>query len=130
MNLADIDIDEDGFAWRDLIGQDAWATFTPVFGALTVVGATNYSGRFRFVGAQCFFQVQFSAATSIASTAGTDYLNAPFTMKGLSGQATMTNNSTNVAVGNCHIDVATNRIYLPTQAASANVFNLAGWAEA
>jgi hypothetical protein len=70
-------IDLHGFSYRDLLGQDAWITFTPAFGSLTVVGATNYSGRLRIVGKQCQFQVQFSAATSIASTAGTDYLTLP-----------------------------------------------------
>ena len=127
--LDDVQVDYGGFSWRDLIGQDKWDTFTPVFGSLTVVGATSYSGRFRIVGRQCFFQVKFSAATSVASTAGTDYLTLPVTAKGLTGTATMTNDTTNIAVGTCHIDVATSRCYLPTQTASANVFNLAGWCE-
>ena len=127
--LDDVQVDYGGFAWRDLIGQDVWQTFTPVFGSLTVVGATSYSGRLRIVGKQCFFQVKFSAATSVASTAGTDYLTLPVTAKGLTGAAAMTNDTTNVAVGNCHVDVATGRCYLPTQTASANVFNLAGWVE-
>jgi uncharacterized membrane protein len=68
--LDDKPIDLHGFAYRDLIGQDSWITFTPTFGSLTVVGATNYSGRLRIVGRQVQFQVQFSAATSIASAAG------------------------------------------------------------
>ena len=127
--LDDQQVDYGGFSWRDLLGQDKWDTFTPVFGSLTVVGDTSYSGRFRIVGRQCFFQVKFSAATSVASTAGTDYLTLPVTAKGLSGAAVMTNDTTNVAVGTCHIDVATSRCYLPTQIASANVFNLAGWCE-
>src|SRR3990167_4351029 len=115
-----------GFAHRDLISQDKWETWTPVFGSLTVVGATSYSGRLRVVGKQCQFQVQFSAATSIASTAGTDYLTLPITAVGLAGIATMTNNTTNIAVGVCHIDVSTSRCYLPSQIASANVFTLGG----
>ena len=122
---------QQGFAWRDLHGEDRWEAFTPVFGALTVVGATSYTGRLRVVGRQCFFQVQFSAATSIASVAGTDYLTLPVTAKsqGLSGIATMSNDTSNVAVGVCHIDVATSRCYLPAQVASGNVFKLAGWFE-
>jgi hypothetical protein len=68
--------------------------------------------------------VKFSAATSIASVAGTDYLTSPINMKGLSGMGIMTNDTTNIAVGVCHVDVSTSRIYLPTQVASANVFNL------
>jgi hypothetical protein len=130
MNLFDNTvIDQDSFAWKDIRGQDKWVEWTPVFGSLTVVGATAYVGRFRKVGKQCFFQVKFSAGTSIASVAGTDYLNLPFTAMGLSGMAVMTNDTSNVAVGTCHIDVATSRCYLPTQVASANTFNLAGWFE-
>lgn len=119
-------VNKGGFAWRDLLGQDKWTVFTPVFGALTIVGGTSYAGRLRVAGRQCFFQVQFSAATSIASTAGTDYLTLPLTAKGFSGFATMTNDTSNIAVGLCHIDVATSRCYLPTLVASGNVFNLAG----
>lgn len=121
--------DTKSFAFKDIQGQDQWVSFSPVFGSLSVVGATSYTGRMRVVGRACEFQVQFSAATSIASVAGTDYLNLPFTAKGVSGLATMTNNTTNIAVGVCHLDVTTSRCYLPTQLASANVFTLAGWFE-
>lgn len=124
--LDNLTINEKGFAFRDLADLDKWDSFTPTFGSLTVVGATSYTGRLRFVGKQCQFQVKFSAGTSIASTAGTDYLNLPVTAKGLAGHATMTNDTTNIAVGNCHIDVATSRCYLPTQGASGNVFNICG----
>lgn len=119
-------IDGTSFAWRDLIGQDRWESFTVVFGALTVVGATSYTGRLRKVGRSCEFQVTFSAATSIASVAGTDYLTLPITAKGLAGIATMTNDTTNVAVGVCHIDVTNSRCYLPAQVASGNTFTVCG----
>ena len=122
-------VDEKSFAYRDIKGQDVWQSFTPVFGSLTVVGATSYTGRYRIVGRSVQFQVQFSAATSIASAAGTDYLTLPITAKGISGMAVMTNDTTNVAVGLCHLDVATSRCYLPAQVASANVFKLCGWYE-
>ena len=129
MKLGEVDADESSFAYRDLLDMDVWTSFTPVFGSLTVVGATSYSGRLRIVGRQCFLQVQFSAATSIASVAGTDYLTSPIAMQGLAGAAVMTNDSSNVAVGNCHVDVATSRIYLPAQVASGSVFTIAGWVE-
>ena len=130
MNALDgLDLDPGSFAWRDIQGQDSWTNFDPVFGSLTVVGTPSYSGRYRFVGRQAFFEVQFSASTSIASAAGTDYLTLPFTAKGLSGHAVMDNETSNVAVGNCKIKVSTSRCYLPAQAASGNVFNLAGWCE-
>lgn len=126
MNLADLQIDPKSFSYLDLQSQDRWISFTPVFGSLTVIGATSYSGRLRIVGRQCQFQVEFSAATSIASVAGTDYLTLPIAAKGLSGIAVMTNKTTNVAVGVCVIDVTNSRSYLPSQAASGNVFTLCG----
>ncbi len=119
-------LNEAGFAHRDLIGQDRWESFTPVFGSLTVVGATTYSGRYRIVGKSVQFQVSFKAATSIASVAGTDYLTLPIEAKGLSGICVMTSDTTNVAVGLCHIDVTTSRCYLPAQIASGNTFLLCG----
>lgn len=118
--------DQTSFAYRDMTGQDLWLSFTPVFGSLTVVGGTTYTGRYRVVGRSVQFQVSFSAATSIASVAGTDYLTLPVMAKGLSGIATMSNDTTNIAVGICHIDVATSRCYLPAQIASGNTFLLFG----
>ncbi len=130
MNAFDnVDIDLTSAAYADLIDQHMFVNFAPVFGSLTIVGAPAYSGRMYFTGSVMFFEVKFSAATSIASTAGTDYLTLPFTAKGLAGSATMSNDTTNVAVGVCHIDVSTSRCYLPAQVASGNVFTIAGWAE-
>ena len=124
----DIKIDPNSWAFLELQDRDAWIVFTPVFGSLTVVGATSYSGRLRVIGRQCQFQVQFSAATSIASVAGTDYLTLPITASagGLAGIATMTDITTLKAVGVCHIDVATSRCYLPAQVASSDVFTICG----
>ena len=124
--LDDHTLAEKSFAYRDILGQDRWTTWTPVFGSLTIVGAPSYTGRFRIIGRSLQFQVQFSAATSIASAAGTDYLNAPTVIAGLSGIAVMTNSTTKVAVGLCHVEVSSSRIYLPAQLASGNVFNLCG----
>jgi hypothetical protein len=117
-------IDKTSFSYRDLLAQDTWNSFIPIFGSLTVVGTPNYSGRYRTIGKLAQIQVKFTASTSIASTAGTDYLTSPIAIKGLSGMGHMTNDTTNIAVGLCHVDVTTSRIYLPTQVASANVFNL------
>ena len=122
-------LDETSFAFLDITSQDAWKTWTVAFGSLTVVGATNYSGRYHLEGKVLRFQVRFSAATSIESTAGTDYLNLPIAAKGLGGMAVMTNATTNIAVGVCHIDATNSRAYLPTQGASGNTFILAGWYE-
>lgn len=126
--LDDKFLEQSSFSWRDIQGQDKWTPFSPVFGALTIVGNPAYFGRYRIVGRQVQFQVKFSAGTSIASVAGTDYLTLPITAQALSlsGMAVMTNDTSNVAVGLCHIDVATSRCYLPSQVASANVFTLCG----
>ena len=130
MNVFDnASINLPGFAYRDLLSIDRWESFTLAFTSLTVVGATTYTGRYRFVGAQCFFQAQFSAATSVASTAGTTYLALPRAAQGVAGIATMTNGTTKVAVGTCHIDVTNSRCYPPTQGASGNTFTIAGWFE-
>ena len=128
-DLDNLVLNKKGFSYLNLLDLDTWVTFTPVFGSLTVVGATTYTGRMRAVGRLLFFQVTFLAATSIASTAGTDYLTLPILAKGLAGMATMTNDTTNIAVGTCHIDVTNSRCYLPTQIASGNTFTLAGWFE-
>lgn len=128
--LDDVPVDTASPAWVDMLGQDGWTNFNPVFGSLTVVGATAYFGRYKFISRRfAAFEVRFSAATSIASVAGTDYLTLPFTAKGLAGIAAMDNETTNVSVGLCKIKVSNSRCYLPTQTASANVFNLAGWCE-
>ncbi len=124
--MNDDDISNKGFAWRDLLGQDKWSPFTVTFTSLTTVGATTFTGRFRRVGRSIDFQVQASAATSIASTAGTTYLALPTTAAGVAGDGTMTNRTTNVAVGVCVIDVTNSRCYIPSQIASGNTFNICG----
>lgn len=124
----DLTLDTKSFAYRDLLSVDRWESFT-VSASVTLVGAATYTGRYRLVGRQCFFQVSLVAATSIATTAGTHYVTLPITAQGLGGVATMTNDTTNIAVGTCHIDVSTSRCYLPTQGASGNTFIVAGWYE-
>lgn len=126
--LDDQPVDRKSFAWRDLLGIDRWDSFT-VSASLTLVGDATYTGRYRFVGKQCFFQVTMVAATSIASTAGTHYVTLPVTAQGLTGSAVMTNDTTNIAVGTCHIDVATSRCYVPTLVATGNTLTICGWYE-
>lgn len=128
-DLDDIALNKGGFAFQDIIGQDKWGAWpggAVVFGSLAVVGAATYVGRVRVMGRSVQFQVRLSAATSIGSTAGTDYLNLPIPAKGYAGIATMTNDTSNIAVGVCHIDVSTSRCYLPTQAPSGNTFTICG----
>jgi hypothetical protein len=121
---------KESFAYRDLLGQDKWESFTPTFTSLATVGATTFTGRRRRIGQQIEFQVQFLAATSVASTAGTTYLALPVAAMGVSGHADMTDRTTNVAVGVCVIDVTNSRCYLPAQLASADTFNICGSYEA
>lgn len=124
----DVPISQESFAYRDLLGIDQWSAFA-VSVSLTVVGTPTYTGRYRVVGKQCFFQASLVASTSIAATAGTHYVALPIAAKGIGGAATMTDNTTNIAVGVCHVDVSTSRCYLPSQAASGNTFNVTGWFE-
>jgi len=119
--------DLESFAWLNIVGADRWYDFTPVFTSLTVVGATTYTGRYRPVGRKIEFQVTLLAATSVASTAGTTYMALPVTpAKGIAGWGSMQNQTTNVAVGACVVDVTNSRIYLPAQTASGNTFALWG----
>lgn len=127
--LDDKTLFKQGFAFREITGQDLWIAFTPTFTSLTTVGATTFTGRFHIVGKQCFFQVTLLAATSIASTAGTTYMTLPITAKGIAGETSMGNLTTNVSVGTGVIDATNSRCYLPSQSASGNTFSLAGWYE-
>lgn len=120
---------ESGFAARDLRGVDRWETFT-VTATVTLVGTLTAVGRYRVVGRSCQFQVSLIAATSIATTAGTSFIVLPIAaVTGIAGMAVMTNDTSNIAVGIAHIDVATSRCYLPSQGASGDLFNVAGWYE-
>ena len=122
------DLDPRSFAYRDLLGVDQWDSFT-VSASLTVVGTPTYTGRYRIVGKQCFFQVSLVASTSIASTAGTHYVSLPIAAKGIGGMATMSNDTTNIAVGVCHVDVTDSHCYLPALVASGNTFHVVGFYE-
>lgn len=124
-----------GFADRDLRGIDRWQESKQadisyfVRFSFTWVGTPDYSLRWRIVGKQCFFQVKFNSSTSVATTAGTSYMILPVPAKGIAGSAVMTNDTTNIAVGLCHIDITNSYVYPPTQAASADTFTIAGWYE-
>lgn len=113
---------------RDLKSIDQWDSFT-VSASLTVVGAATYVGRYRIVGKQCFFQISAVSTTSIASTAGTHYFALPIAAKGIGGDASMTNATSNIAVGVGVIDTTNSRCYLPAQLASGDTFKVCGWYE-
>lgn len=110
-------------------GNQAWTNFTPVTSGFTVVGTPTYTGRYRTIGRKCEFQIQFNSTTTIATVAGTSYIELPVqpvTNQLLSGLVVMSNKTTNVAVGIGHVDVTNLRAYLPAQAASGNTFTVYG----
>lgn len=115
------------FSFRDRLGQDRWESWTPVYSFATATSLT-VSGRFKIVGRQCFFQVK-STGTSLATTAGTSYIDLPIAAKGFGGCGVMSNDTTNVSVGTGHIDITNSRFYPPTQGASGNDFIFVGWYE-
>lgn len=115
------------FAYRDLMGQDKWTTWNPAYSFTTATSLT-VSGRYHVAGRRCAFQVK-TTGTSLATTAGTSYITLPLTAGGYGGLCLMTNDTSNVAVGVGHIDVANSRAYPPTQGASGNDFIIAGWYE-
>ena len=123
----DADIDTKGFAYRDILGLDRWDPYT-VTASTFISGNVSTVGRFRLIGKECQFQVALSASVSVSSTAGVHFVNLPTVAKGLGGIATMTDATTKVAVGICHIEVSTTpgRVYLPTQAASGDIFKICG----
>lgn len=129
MNAFDeIDIDQTSCAYRQLTGLDRFESFT-VSASVTAVGTPTYVGRYRIDGALCHFAISAAPGTSIATTAGTSFFNLPVPAKGLGGIATMTNTSTNIAVGTCAINVSASRVYPPTQAATSSTLVVAGWYE-
>ena len=122
INEAELDVRS--FSFNDLRGLDRWESWGPSYSFATATNLT-VSGRFKVVGRMCFWQVK-STGTSLATTAGTSYIVLPIPAVGYAGIGTMTNDTTNIAVGVGHIDVATSRFYPPTQGASGNDFTFAG----
>ena len=126
-DLDGIDLNKNGFAYRDLISQDRWTEWTPTYSFATATSLTVV-GRFKVVGKTCYFQVKVSG-TSMETTAGASYVDLPMTAVGYGGMGVMSNDTGNTPVGVGHIDVATSRFYPPTQSASGNTFTMAGWFE-
>ena len=125
----DLWLDQNSFAWRELIGQDMWQDWTPTRTGWTDVGTPTVTGRFRVVGRQCFFQVQVVPGTTCATVAGTSYIALPLTAAGLAGDGSMMNLTTLVAIGVCAFDVTNSRVYVPAQVATGNTLTIVGWFE-
>ena len=126
-DLDDLPLEKESFSFKDIQGRDLWDVWTVVYSFATATSLTVV-GRYKVVGKMCFWQVK-SSGTSLATTAGTSYLELPIPAKGYGGMGVMTNDTTNVAVGVGHIDVANSRFYPPTQGASGNTFTFSGFNE-
>jgi hypothetical protein len=106
---------------------DAWSSFTPNRVNWTDVGSPVVTGLKCQIRNIVYFQVKIVPATSTASVAGTSYIDLPATAAGLTGNGSMMNLSTLVGIGECVIDAANSRVYVPTQTATANTLTISGW---
>lgn len=102
-------------------------TWVPAFTNLTVVGTPTYTGRYTRIGKIVHFVVTITATTSTASTAGSTYLNN-LPIAAAYASVCVACENTVVDRGNGYID-ASNKVYLPTWAASAYVITVSGWYE-
>lgn len=126
--LDGFDLFTQGFAFRDIIGQDRWTKFTPIRTGWTDVGVPTILAFWRDVGAQCFLQMQVIPSTTVATAVGTSYIDLPRRAKGISGEGSMQDLTTKAWIGGCVVDVTTSRLYLPTWAASGDTILLwASW---
>ena len=109
--------------------QTAWTPFTAVRTGWTDVGAPTVTARYCRSGGVGYLQVKVVPATTVATVAGTSYIALPLTAAGLAGDGIMVDLSTLVSIGNCVIDVANSRIYVPAQVATADTLLVSGWFE-
>lgn len=95
------------------------------------VGSPTVTARYTIAGHVCFFEIKVVPATTTATTAGTSYCSLPVAAAAASitGDASMTDLTTFISVGNCVIDKTNSRVYVPTQGATADSVVLAGWYE-
>lgn len=106
-----------------------WSTFTPNRTGWTDVGSATVTGRKCKVGNVGYFQVKVVPGVTTATVAGTSYIDLPFTAAGIGGDASMTDLTTFVSVGNCVVDATNSRVYVPAQAATSDSLNISGWFE-
>lgn len=123
-----LSLKKESFSFQDLIGQDTWISWTPTRTSWTDVGTPTVAARYKRIGRHCYFQILVTPETTCETTAGTSYTNLPIPAAGLAGTGSM-GLSPNVAIGSIQIDVANSRCYVPTQAATASSFTIAGWYE-
>ena len=116
-------------------GHGLWNNlWAPVRTGWTDVGALTVTGRYCQIGNIVFFEVNVVPGTSVATVAGTSYIELPVTANPSAtvfiGFASMVNLTTLVAVGLGVNDTANSRCYVPSQAATANTLLISGCYEA
>ena len=113
----------------DVVSRMAWTPFTAARTGWTDVGAPTVTARYSQIKNVCYFQIKVVPATSVATAAGTSYVNLPLTAFGFTGSGNMSDLTTLIGIGDCVIDAANSRVYVPTQIATADILSVAGWFE-
>ena len=113
----------------DVISRTAWTPFTAARTGWTDVGVPTVTARYSQIKNVCYFQVNIVPDTTVATTAGTSYIALPLTAFGFTGSGNMSDLTTLIGIGDCVIDAATSRIYVPTQIATADTLAVSGWFE-
>lgn len=151
--LDDFELSKHSFSFKDIIGLTprnlylpgtitsggalagsnitAWTSWTPTRTGWTDIGAPTVTARKAQVGNIGYLQVKVVPGTTVATAAGTSYINLPIAANASSigGDGSMMNLTTLVGVGNIVIDTANSRLYVPTQAATGNTLSIAAWWE-
>ena len=113
----------------DVISRTAWTPFTATRTGWTDVGAPTVTARYSQIRNVCYFQVQVVPGVTVATVAGTSYINLPLTAFGFTGDGSMMDLTTLVGIGNCVIDATNSRVYVPAQVATADTLTVGGWFE-
>lgn len=106
-------------------------SWTPTRTGWTDVGAPTVTARYSQLLNIVHFQIKVVPSTTVATVAGTSYTDLPIVANsaGIAGDGSMMNLTSLVGVGNCVIDVANSRCYVPTQGATGNTLTIGGWYE-
>lgn len=118
--------------FRALVPADlglGWTSYTPTRTGWTDVGSPTVTARYTTDLNKVFFQIKVIPFTTVATVAGTSYVTLPVTAAGLAGDGSMGDLATFLAVGDCVIDVANSRCYVPTKTATGDSLLIAGWYE-
>ena len=120
--------------FQNLSQGDPGTLWTPTYSGLTLVGSVVHTGKwYRISDYMQYFwaTITSSGGGTHASTAGTTYLsNYPSDITGNGGSVRVSNMATNIAAGGGVAVASNDRIYLPTWAATAETFVVAGVVEA